>query len=73
MPHNIQQQFALCAMQNFHQIADRLFPHIQSVLTSRSSTNILAISREAALFPGGSEILKIILGIFKIKLFKLTY
>lgn len=41
-------------MQDFHQVADALFPDIKSVLSSRSGAHVLPIPRETALLPHGS-------------------
>ena len=54
MPADIQQQFAFGAMQNFHQIANGLFPNVERMLARAAGTNELAIARKTALLPGGS-------------------
>lgn len=50
----VKQEFSFGAVQDFHQVADALFPDVKSVLSSRSGAHVLPIPRETALLPHGS-------------------
>lgn len=50
----VKQEFSFGTVQDFHQVADALFPDVKSVLSSRSGAHVLPIPRETALLPHGS-------------------
>lgn len=49
--HHVKQKLAFGTVQYFHQVADALLPHIESVLSSWSGADVFPVAGEAAFLP----------------------
>jgi len=55
MPHYVQEQLTLGAVQDLNQVSYGLLPYIESMLARTAGANVLAIAGKAALLPGGPK------------------
>jgi len=55
MPHYVQEQLTLGAVQDLNQVAYGLLPYVESMLARTAGANVLAIAGKAALLPGGPK------------------